>query len=84
MFGDIPILSRKYAFAHIKPTMDEWQKEAIEYCKEILVNQPRILVKSIRSHESASSEIELCEIYLKGNVNAASKLVSFGFAEFNF
>lgn len=80
LFGDIPILCRKYKFAHVIPAMGEWEKNAIDYCNDILSNEPRVLIKAVKPIDP--NGIETCEIFLQGSKAFTEQLISFGFAKF--
>lgn len=80
LFGDVPVLSRKYVLAHVTPSSPRsWHKDVVAYCKQSLTNEHRVLVAT---HAPDASSLPSCEIYKTGNVNFASQLVSLGFAEF--
>lgn len=80
LFGDVPVLSRKYALAHVAPTSSRsWHKDVVAYCKQSLTGEHRVLVAT---HAPDASGAESCEIYKSGDVNFAAHLVGLGFAEF--
>lgn len=84
MFQDIPMLSRQYKLANVRPKDGShvWPEQVRDYITQLIVAKQCNLVPLGQPFRDASMEMEMChlKIFTKYN-DLATALISRGFAE---
>lgn len=86
MFGDIPVLSRRYQLANIQPPQGNviWSERARALCSESLDRHCEVVVSAEQLNEPLDGDevVELCQlnIFTRDN-DLASALINHGHAE---
>lgn len=87
MFGDIPVLSRRYKLANIQPPRNNeiWPENARQFCSnKILEKHCEIVLSAEQLNEPLNGDeaVELCQLNIfTRDEDLASALIDYGYAE---